>query len=49
MVGFWLKLNSFSLIEHLYWVSKIVSEDENEQVTLEELTKLLIILASEAP
>ena len=47
--GFKLKLNSFSLIVHLYWVSYIEYELENEQVTLVESIKLSIKLASLAP
>jgi hypothetical protein len=43
MVGFRVKLNSFSLAVHLYCVSYIVSEEEKEQVTFDDVTKLLII------
>jgi len=36
-VGFWEKLNSFSLILHLYWVSYMVKVLSNEQVIFGEL------------
>ena len=39
--GFWVKLNSFSLKVHLNNVSYIVYEDENEQVTLDDVTNIL--------
>ncbi len=47
--GFNVKLYSLSLIVHWYWVSYIVRDDENEQVTFELVINPFIIIASPTP